>query len=29
VEGVPLETYAGTHSELRQAIDKFGSGKDA
>ncbi|WP_395018864.1 3-oxo-isoapionate-4-phosphate decarboxylase OiaX [Dongia sp.] len=27
VEGIPLETYAKTHPELRQAIEKFG--KDA
>ena len=30
VEGIPLETYAQTHSELRQSIEKFGgSGKGA
>jgi ribulose-bisphosphate carboxylase large chain len=29
VEGIPLDTYARSHSELRQSIEKFGkSGKD-
>ncbi len=25
-EGIPLDTYARTHSELRQSIEKFGKG---
>jgi len=26
VDGIPLETYAQTHSELRQSLEKFGKG---
>jgi ribulose-bisphosphate carboxylase large chain len=29
VDAIPLDEYAKTHSELRQAIEKFGSGKEA
>jgi ribulose-bisphosphate carboxylase large chain len=29
VDAIPLDEYAKTHSEVRQAIEKFGSGKEA